>query len=406
MIMVSTGKNVSDLRRSNISLILNLLYFEGTQSRKMLSRKSSLTPAAVTILTMELIEKGYIINSEITLRNGKAGRSEQLIDINYKNLFIVGMRIDRETVEIRLFNLGLECIGSLDVEITTCVNVDDFFELLCDKIAFLMVQNNLTSKMLLGIGVTILGIVDSIDGVSISSFGIIPDNTNIRMHIEKRLPLPVRVNNNVRSMLLAESAINHHNQGVSHLFIKYGPGLGAAFSIAQQAYNGVNHRAMELGHVTINPDGELCRCGRRGCLETIVSYEAILSEAELILSKERTPALYAECEKGELTICSLVQSVVGGDVLIRQMLREKFVLFSQCLESNVTILDPKTVSICSEIFVHEPIRDMFLEQVAIYAKSLGNRLVLNPDSAEIEKVGAASLVVHSFLAGQSVGEQY
>ena len=400
--MIGTGKNVGDLRRSNASLILKLLYFGGAQSRKMLARKSSLTPAAVTTLTMELMERGYIIDPEITLKNGKAGRSEQLIDINYKNLFIIGLRIDRQTVEIRLFNLGLEYIGHLELEIAAYQDVEAFFEMLCDKIAFLMVRNDLTAGKLLGVGVTILGIVDPIAGVSINSFGIIPDNTNIREHIEKRLSLPVSVNNNVRSMLLAESAINHHNQGVSHLFIKYGPGMGAAFSIGQQVYSGVSYCAMELGHVIVNPEGERCHCGRRGCLETIVSYATILSEAEALVSQTQTPVLYAERERGKLTICSLVKAVAGGDLPVIQMFREKFMLLALCLESSVTIFDPQTISICSEIFRHGPMKDIFLEQVETHAKSLGNRLVLNAQSKEIEKVGAAALVVYSFLAGQSI----
>lgn len=398
--MLGTGKNVGDLRRSNISLLLKLLYYEGAQSRKTLARKASLTPAAVTTLTTELLEKGYIVGSEITLKKGRVGRAEQFIDLNYRNLFILGLRIGRQSAEIRIFNLGLECIGRAEVEITACEDANPLFEMLCDKIAFLMVKNNISIRKSLGIGVTINGIVDPLGGVSLNSFGLIPDNTNIREQVEKRLHLPVSVNNNVRSMLMAESAINHHNQGVSHLFIKYGPGLGAAFSIAQQTYNGASYCALELGHVIINPEGELCRCGRHGCLETIISYKTILCEAEAMLDERTTPILYTQCQNRPITMDALAASIAGGDQPVIQLFREKFVLFTRCLESYVTILDPMTISVCSELFRHGPIREMFLELADTYAKSLEGRLVLNPESEKTEQVGAAALVIHSFLAGQ------
>ena len=400
--MIGTGKNVGDLRRSNISLILKLLFYEGAQSRKSLAGKAALTPAAVTTLTTELMEKGFIVDSDIAVKNGRVGRAEQYIDLNYRGLYMLGLRIDKQATEICIYNLGLECIGQTHVELGVVDDADTLFEMLCDKIAFLMIKSDITTSKLLGIGVTINGIVDPVGGISINSFGRIPDNTNIREQIEKRLHLPVSVNNNVRSMLMAESAINHHNQGVSHLFIKYGPGLGAAFSIGQQTYNGIQYRALEIGHVVMKPDGEKCRCGRRGCLETLLSYKAIFQEAQELSNEELTPILFQRVRQGGVDLKALAASVLGGEKPTIEFFRSKFTLFAHCLEGYTTILDPQTISVCSEIFQYEPLQAIFSECISRIAMSAENRLVLNPDSDKTEQMGAAALVVQSFLEGQSL----
>jgi len=396
--MNDTGKTVGDLRRSNISLILKLLYFEGAQSRKMLSKKANLTPAAVTTLTAELIENGYIVDPKILIKNGKAGRAEQLIDLNYCGLYILGLRIDRDIAEIRVFNLGLECLGHSSVEVPGFGDADALFEFLCDKIALLMVKSSITVRDLLGIGVTINGIVDPVEGVSVDSFGLIEKNTNIRHQIEKRLNLPVSVNNNVRSMLAAESAIHHRFQGVSHLFIKYGPGLGAALSVNQQTYSGVGNRAMELGHITIKPDGQLCRCGRRGCLETLVSFSTILDEADEII-RARSPNHNGKLYDKALSIEVLLEALDAGDAEIRELFAMKFSLLAFWFENFVAIFDPQTISICSEIFLRETAKKLFLEQISKCTSAIADRLELNSDIERIEQTGAAALVVNTFLSG-------
>lgn len=398
--MIGTGRNVGDVRRFNISLILKLLYYEGPQSRKVLARKASLTPAAVTMLTTELMEKGYIVDSELTMKKNGAGRAEQYIDLNYQGLYMLGLQIGRQAAQIRIYNLGLECVGSTSVEISSFSSVDSLFEYLCDKIAFLMVKSDITIKNLLGVGVTINGIVDPVNGISVNSFGLIPENVNIRQQIESRLHLPVIVNNNVRSMLMAESAINHHNQGVSHFFIKYGPGVGGAFSIDQQTYNGAGYRAMEIGHVIIEPEGELCRCGRRGCLETVLSYRTLFRQVQERMDETTTPVLFQRLKQGDVTLETIAASLAGGDLPIQKLIEEKFTLFSRCLEGYVTVLDPRTISVCSEIFQYDPFREIFLKCVRKDAPSVESRLVLNPDNEKTEQIGAVALVVNSFLNGQ------
>lgn len=398
--MLGTGKTVGDVRRSNISLLLKLLYYEGPQSRKKLARKSQLTSAAVTLLINELQERGFIINSDKVAVRKRAGRLEQYVDLNYAGLFIAGVRIRRDVLELRIFNLRLECIAQMDLDPGMLANVDGFFEYVCDKISFLMFQNDISAKSLLGVGVSITGFVDPVNGVTLNSYGTLPNGVNIRDQLESRMNVPVLVNNNVRSILMAESAISHRSQGISHLLVNYGPGVGGAFSVGQAPYYGSGNRAMELGHILLDPNGEPCACGKRGCLETVVSYPTILRQAAELADPGKTPMLQGEVERGALTLDGLARAAEAGEAPVVGLVCEKFDILAKCLEDFTTILDPGSVSIIGRIFNHEPLDKLFQASIKAHAPLLEDRLSINYDARRMEQVSPASLVIHAFLMGQ------
>ena len=95
--MAKSGQNVNDIKNANRSLLLNLLYFGGAQSRKVLAQKSKLTPAAITGLMAELIADGAVVETDKISTEGRLGRSEQLIDINYPSLYVIGIRFEKES---------------------------------------------------------------------------------------------------------------------------------------------------------------------------------------------------------------------------------------------------------------------------------------------------------------------
>ncbi len=402
--MTGTGINMGDVKRSNVSLLLKLLYFDGPQSRKILSQKTSLTPGTVTMLTTELIEKGIVVETTMPERRARAGRNEQYIDLNYGGLYVAGVKLGTDLCHIGLYRLGFDLVDSIRLPFDPGVSGETLFERICDKVALLMVGRGLTTKELLAIGVTMRGIIDPEQGVSINSFGIIEENFPVRCAMERRLGIPVMVDNNVRSMLSAENAMLHRPHGASRLFVKYGPGVGGAFSIGETAYNGANFRAIEVGHIVLDPAGPPCHCGRRGCLETMVSYDALCQAAGALLSAEATPVLFRLTEGGRLpiTIHSVMSTLCEEDQPIRDMVRQKLRLFVVQLDQCVTMFDPEAVSICSELFEFETFKQLLLDEIRACAPSLLPMLVLNSQQDMIEEMGAPSLAVFGFLSGTAV----
>ena len=284
--MAKFGKKVSDIKNANRSLLLNILYFDGAQSRKALAQKSSLTPAAITGLMSELIAQDAVIETDKISTEGRLGRSEQLIDINYPSLYVVGIRFESDSFEISLVRLDSKIKAKKTICLPSLPLVKSSFgKLILVAVRDILAEAAVVDGRIVGIGVTVGGIVDSENGVSINSQGILENNLNIA-ELMKTPSFPVTVENDLRAMLRSDSILRHAKPLQSTLFVRYGPDVGAAFLVGQDNFVGSNYRAIELAHTCVEANGDKCSCGRKGCLETVVSYESIVNNAQKILDRK------------------------------------------------------------------------------------------------------------------------
>jgi predicted NBD/HSP70 family sugar kinase len=150
----------------------------------------------------------------------------------------------------------------------------------------------------------------------------------------ERLGLPVFVDNDANLGALAELMWGAARGVVDGAYIRVGTGIGAGLIIGGSVYRGARGTAGEIGHSTIAPDGPVCRCGNRGCLERVAGGRAILQSLagshahELTLDEVLDHALHGEAacrriisDAGHLvgaqvaTLCNLVNPervVIGG----------------------------------------------------------------------------------------------
>lgn len=124
-------------------------------------------------------------------------------------------------------------------------------------------------------GVVVPGVVDEQRGIAVASSNIGWRDVPLRELLQNRLGLPIQVGHDVRAGALAESRHGAAIDRSSFLFLPIGTGIGGALVIDGRPYTGASYAAAEVGHLVVRPDGELCVCGRVGCLETLASASAI-----------------------------------------------------------------------------------------------------------------------------------
>lgn len=107
------------------------------------------------------------------------------------------------------------------------------------------------------------------------AFGVWKEKTEIGKILTEELGLPVLLQNNVDAFAQAELLYGVGRTKSNLLIIKWGPGVGGTVVINDQIYEGRRGRSAEIGHYIVDPHGERCGCGRRECLETVVSYKAL-----------------------------------------------------------------------------------------------------------------------------------
>jgi predicted NBD/HSP70 family sugar kinase len=253
-------------------------------SRADLARASGLTPTTVSNVIGELVDEGMIEEAGRTL-SGSVGKPATLVSVVADARHVVCLDLSAAG-ELRgaVVNLARKVVARRSMQRRQASAADLSGTHIAD--AAIAVASELaaeTDRPLLGIGVATPGVVDT-DGVVVRSAHLGLDHVALGPQLAATLQLPVRVANDAHAAALGELAFVTSDSG-NLLLVRITEGIGAGLVINHQVFTGTAHAAGEIGHVVVNPRGSVCACGKRGCLETVVTTP--LSEARATGRVER-----------------------------------------------------------------------------------------------------------------------
>jgi len=154
---------------------------------------------------------------------------------------------------------------------------------------------------LLAVGVAVPGLVDDVTGIGVWSANLGWRDLDLRGSVAAHVDVPVAIGHDVRSGLLAEHRLGAAREADNVLFVPLGTGLASAILCRGQLVTGSLWTG-EIGHIVVVPDGPLCACGQRGCLEALSSAGAIgrrWSEATGLVGDAEEVARRAEAGEPE-----------------------------------------------------------------------------------------------------------
>lgn len=163
-------------------------------------------------------------------------------------------------------------------------------------------------------------------------------------YLEERLGVPTRLENDGNAAALGEHVYGA-GRGCRHLiYITVSTGIGGGLIIDGRLYRGATGVAGELGHMTIDPDGPLCGCGNRGCLEALASGTAIAARGEELVAQGGSALLarLAE-EQGGLTAEAVAQAADQGDIACQGIIRRAGYYLGIGLASYLNIFNPELI---------------------------------------------------------------
>ncbi len=168
-------------------------------------------------------------------------------------------------------------------------------------------------------------------------------NFPLASETEKAFGLPARVDNDANAAGLAE-AIWGAGAGYTNVFYAtLGTGIGTGIVFDRKIYWGRTGSAAEGGHVTIDYNGPLCGCGKRGCIEILCSGPAIATRARAKIAKAARPTKILELAGGDLAALRaehVGEAYLGGDALAKEVLEETADLLSIWLGNTIDLLEP------------------------------------------------------------------
>ena len=382
--MVQTGLNMETMKEKNRALILNYINASGPVSRKDISAGTGLTPSAVTQICSTFIQEGILKELGIEEEGSGVGRKKILVDIDWQSKVIVCVNIEVPLSTVCICDLSGNLIAQSTVETWRSIEEEKFFDSITAEILKLVKSNSKLKKKLGGVCVSVPGSIDKAKGTSLHAYGIwrkeIPVCSLLEERLKKaKLPLSVMIENNVNALGLAELIYGKDKHIDDFFIIKWGPGVGCTIVANRQIYEGRHGKAAELGHYIVEKNGLQCNCGKRGCLETKVSYSALNSVTPFKIDEFGEAYEKALKEKNS--------SLEAFDNAID--------LFARAVVNTVTVLSPGMVVLCGKLFKSEKVRQKLIECCSFYDERCTSELIKYSTLADKEEyIGQAAAFVH------------
>lgn len=252
--------------------VLTLLRDLGPTSRVRLSELTGLSPTTVGKVVAPLVERGLL--RESVVRSRGAGRPAMALIPIPEAVTMCGVQIGAGGMRIGLADAAYEVRAFESLRFDVGDDPDQVIRRACEVARRLI--RDAGGSTCVGVGVGVPGPVDAdlrrLDiGIPLAWHGGIQDawrHVSIADLFEQHLGLPTVVDHNVRSMALAESRYHTHT-AETLAYLNLDAGVGIAVSVRGQVFRGGGGESY-LGHTRVAEGGERCRCGSRGCLETIV----------------------------------------------------------------------------------------------------------------------------------------
>ena len=265
---------ITERRRQTRNSIYQYLFFsEGAHSKLEIASDLSLSLPTVHQNLTELIEAG-LVRRDGTYQSTGGRRAMRLTIAEYAH-FAVGVSITDSGLYFLAVNLRMQEIAFKKTQKLTMSEVDDVGRLLADELEVFLDEFGLSRNKLLGVGVTLPGVLDIEKGVVSLSPTLHLKNIGLS-NITAYLKYPSYVSNDANSAGYAEWFASPEQSNMAYLFLE--SGVGGAVLLNGAPYFGVNQRSGEFGHMCIVPNGRQCNCGKYGCLEAYVSTGRISEE--------------------------------------------------------------------------------------------------------------------------------
>lgn len=403
-----TGSNSSKVKSHNQRAILLALLRHKLVSRVDLAQLTGLSSTTITNLIAELLEQGIVTEegTEMFQRRSGAGRPRTALRLVPEARYAVGIHIGVGKIRVGVADLRARLVSCdsfvhpLDKSAETVI--DQTIRLIDRVIS----QSRVPRQNVIGIGVGASGLVNPETGFNILAPNLGWRDIPLREWLATRLDIPVCVDNNVRAMALGE-ALFGAAQNVRVLAFVYGRiGVGAGFVVDGQLFRGSGAGAGEIGHTKIILDGGLvCRCGKRGCLEPLVSEPAMLQQAQELASRDKNSLLaFYLGQSQEPTIEQVFEAARAGDQPTQEMLTGQARYLGIALANLVNILNPDLI-LLGGIFSQG--EDLLLPRIEETMRqqsfaNLGKQVQLSPTSfgKQAGTIGGAALALTSFFYQQ------
>jgi predicted NBD/HSP70 family sugar kinase len=337
--------SVSDSLRPLRQQVFEQVRAAGQIPRIQVAKDLGISPASVTTLTQELRELG-LIEEVSAARDGDAGRGRPAVALGVRPqaALVAGLTLsDREQKAVVMDFAGNLLADEAIPRQPGPLELDEALAAISTLLDRVCRKAGRRPRDLSAVGIGLPGFVDHANGDVFWSPVLRERKVALAAAASRHLGLPVTIDNEANLVALAELWFGAGRELGDFAVVTIEHGVGMGFVMNHRIYRGAQRLGMELGHIKVQLDGALCRCGQRGCLEAYV--------ADYALAREAATALNSGDDDGRPVnqlLESLFEHARAGDATAKSIFRRAGRYLAVGLSNVVNLFDPSLIILSGE----------------------------------------------------------
>ena len=340
--------------------IITHYIYSGSSTLTDLSKELDLSVPTVTKFVMELCDEGFIIDYGKLETSG--GRHPNLYGLNPESGYFVGVDIKKFAINIGMINFKGDMMEKKLNIPYQFDNTPEALDELCRIIASFIHHTKVEKEKVLNISVNISGRVNPESGYSFSIFNF--SERPLADILSEKTGFKVCIDNDTRAMAYGEYMQGCVKGEKNIIFLNLSWGTGIGIIIDGKIYTGKSGFSGEFGHVSAFDNEIICRCGKKGCIETEISgsafyrilMERIAKGESSILSKR-----VANIKNHPLTLDELIEAVNKEDLLCIEIVEEIGLKLGKQVAGLINLFNPEMVIIggtlsLTEDYITQPLK--------------------------------------------------
>ncbi|WP_027627935.1 ROK family protein [Ruminiclostridium cellobioparum] len=382
--------------------ILSLILHDQALTKSVLSELSGLKLTSLSRMMQPLEELKLIAGSEIGESTG--GRKPVLYDIDSRKYYLIGIDISRTYTQVVLTNLKMQPVKKYRFEMNGNSTPKLTLSIILSWIREVQEKIIRQNGSIIGMGIGTVGPLDRNSGVVLNPENFEApgwENIHLKSIFEKRLEIPVVIDNGANAAVLAETCFGIGKGIKNVIYINCGVGIRTGLISSGVFVRNINDSEDAFAHMIIDLNGEKCSCGNRGCIET---YSSIYSIAERFRECKKSAAQELQDKYSYIDICKAAES---NDSSARQVIIEGAEIMGVGLANLIKLLNPGIVILSGPLIKHsglfyEKCTETALDKIRTHGAGklfFSNGGYFNENAIS---VGAAALVLENLLENKKL----
>jgi predicted NBD/HSP70 family sugar kinase len=388
---------VASLHRPSAGGVLELIWRERRISRAEIARRTGLSRSTVSEIVEDLLKTGLV--SEIGDGPSEGGRRPVVLQFQDDAYGILGIDVGAAHVAAALIDLRGQVLAWEYRPHPVRSDPQGTQSIMLELSEACLKRWKLGTERLAGVGVAVPSPVDPRYPDRVSDV-VMPDWQGVAVGapLRERFRVPVFVDNDANLGALAERWWGAGRDVDDFAYVKVATGVGAGLIIGKQIYRGATGVAGEIGHLSIDPKGEPCVCGLRGCVATRLGSLALIARATALREEHPQTVLAGK----ELTITAIEDAALAGDALALQVVDEAAEYLGIAIAGMLNLINPGRVIVGGGL---ARLGELLLSRLrrAISSRTLlasiaPTEIVTSELGPRTVALGAATLVLQNALA--------